>query len=164
MTYKELSEVSTDEPVEVTWPNVPIYIDTQCFIDKGRQVTWRKIYSTFMQERFVKDLEYLKAYVNIRRYRIHRITCRFLVMPCVEVIEWIITHMDDSHLVLQSESGGHLTIYHGEDMQTYYKMLKPTEYVNDNFYRRYPTLETIDVIKHGVKSLPSSAITHLQCI
>jgi len=57
-------------------------------------------------------------------------------MPCAE-----------GHLVLQSESGGHLTTYYGEDMNTYYKMLKPIEYANDNFYMTWTHLDTSYVIK-----------------
>lgn len=36
------------------------------------------------------------------------IACKFPVFPCVEEIEWILLHMDDSDLVLRSESGGHI--------------------------------------------------------
>lgn len=39
---KELLEVNVDEDVEVTRPNVPIYVGTQWFIDNATQVTWRK--------------------------------------------------------------------------------------------------------------------------
>lgn len=55
--------------------------------------------------------------------------------------------MDDSHIVLWNESGGQLTTYIGGDMQTYYKMFKPTEYANDEVYTRVETLDTTDVIK-----------------
>ena len=75
-----------------------------------------------MQENFVEDLEDVHAYINIKKSRMHRIACRFLIMPCAKVIEWIITHMDDSHLMICSESGSQLTTYYGEDMQTYYKI------------------------------------------
>lgn len=68
-------------------------------------------------------------------------------MPCVEVIESIIKHMDDSHLVLHSESGRQLATYYGEDMHIYYNMINPTEYENVNLYRRWATLDIVDVIK-----------------
>ena len=69
------------------------------------------------------------------------------VIPCAEVIEWIITDMDDSHLLLCSKSGNQLATYYGEDMQAYYKMLKHNEYENDNLYTRWAYLDTSDVIK-----------------
>ena len=72
---------------------------------------------------------------------------RFLVIPCALVIEWILTHMDDSHLVLYSESGGQLATYCREDMQTYYKMPRPTKYANNNFYTRWANLNISDIIK-----------------
>jgi len=74
---KELSKASTDEPIEVTNPNIPIYANTQCFIDKTTEVTWSKICNTFMQENFVEGLEDVYVYINIKKSRMHRITCRF---------------------------------------------------------------------------------------
>lgn len=90
-----------------------------------------------MQEKFLKELKYVNEYINIKKSRMHKVSCRYLVMPCVEAIEWFITHMDDFHLVLCSESGSDIATYYGDDMQTYYKMIKPTKYENDNFYMRW---------------------------
>jgi len=64
------------------------------------------------------------------------------------VIEWILTHMDDSHHVLRSESGANFTTYYGEDMHTYYKMESPTKYANIDFYMRWVNLTTSDIIKY----------------
>lgn len=77
----------------------------------------------------------------------HRIACKFVVIPSVEVIKWIITHMDDSHLVLHSESGDQLTTYYKECMQTYYKILRPTKYANNYFYIKWVDLDTNNIIK-----------------
>jgi len=97
------------------------------------KVTWRNIYNMFMHEAFPEDLEDVHAYKNIKKSIIHKIKCRYLIMPCDEAIEWTITHMDDSHLVICSESGRHLATYYDEDMQTYYKILKTNEYENNSF-------------------------------
>ena len=103
---KEALEASTEGSIEVTRPTIPIYANTQCFIYKSIEVTWNDIKDTFMQKQFAKNLEDLEVYINIKRSRAHRIACRFPVILCVEVIEWILTHMDGSHLMLHSESGG----------------------------------------------------------
>lgn len=100
-----------------------------------------------MQETFLEDLEDVHAYINIKKSRIHKITCRYLVMSYTKVVECIITHMDCSHHVIRSESGSHLATYYGEDMQMYYKMLKSNEYANNSFYTRWTTLNTTNVIK-----------------
>jgi len=100
VTSKELSKARADECLEVTRPTIPIYTHIQCFIDKKTKVTWSIIYNTLMQENFPWDLEYLHAYINIKKSRMHKVTCKFLVMQFVELIKWIITHMDDSHIVL----------------------------------------------------------------
>jgi len=47
---KEASEESIEEVVEVKKPTIPIYLDTQCFIDKSTKVTWKGIKDTFMQK------------------------------------------------------------------------------------------------------------------
>lgn len=56
--------------------------------------------------------------------------------------------MEDSHFVLHSESGNQLTTYNGEDMQTYYNMLRPTKYENNDFYIRWVDLNTSDIINY----------------
>ena len=37
-----------------------------------------------------QELEDVHAYINIKKSRMDRIAFRFLAMPCVEVMEWII--------------------------------------------------------------------------
>jgi len=145
---KEDLESSTEEAVEVTNPTIPIYADTQCFIDKSTEVTWSGIKDTFMQKRFLENLEELEFYINIKLSRMHKITCRFPIIPCAEVIECIITHMDDSDLMLHSERGGKITMYYGEDMKIYYKMLRSTKYAYNDFYTRWVNLEISEIIKY----------------
>ena len=110
-------------------------------------ITWRKIYNRFMEENFVEDLVEVHAYINIKNSMMRRIRCRCQVMPCVEVIEQIIAHMDDSNLVLHSESGGQLAMNYGEDMHTYYKMLMPTKYEYTDFSHKSTNTDTRDIIR-----------------
>lgn len=39
-------------------------------------------------------------------------------MPCVEEVEWILSHMDDSDMMLCSKRGGNISTEYGEDMKT----------------------------------------------
>lgn len=71
----------------------------------------------------------------------------FPVMPYVEAFEWVIPHMDDTNLVLHSESGSELATYYEQDMHTYYKTLKPREYVNTTFYTTWANLNKREIIK-----------------
>ena len=77
----------------------------------------------------------------------HKITCRFSIIPYAKLIEWIITYIYDSHLVICSKSGGHLSTYYGEGMKMYYKIFRPTKYANDDFYIRWVDLDTSNIIK-----------------
>lgn len=115
---RELLEENTNEPIKIAKPSIPIYANTHCFVDKTIEVTWSNIYNTFMKEKFPEDLEDVHAYINIKRSKIHKIECKFPVLSCIEAIEWIILHMDYSHLVLRNESGDYLATYYGEHMQT----------------------------------------------
>lgn len=81
----------------------------------------------------VENIEDMEAYINIKRYRIHRVTWRFQVTPYAKVPDWILTHMDYSHIMLHSESDGKLATYYGEDMSVYYNMVRPTKYVDKKF-------------------------------
>jgi len=55
--------------------------------------------------------------------------------------------MDDSNLVLHSESGGQLAMNYGEDMHTYYKMLMPTKYEYTDFSHKSTNTDTRDIIR-----------------
>jgi len=144
---KESSRARTEEVVEVIKITISIYADTQCFIDKSIEVTWNAIKDTFLHKSFVENFKDLQAYINIKQSRMHKIVYKFVVISHVEVIEWIITHMDDSHLVLRNESGGQLTTYYGDEIQTYYKMKRSTEYATNDFYTIWFDINTSDIIK-----------------
>lgn len=64
---KETSEASIEEVVEVTKPTFPIFENTHCFIDKTTEVTLGSIKYTFMQKRFVENLEDVQEYINIKK-------------------------------------------------------------------------------------------------
>jgi len=64
-----------------------------------------KIKDKFMQKTFLETLEDIQLYINIKKSRMHKVTCRFSFIPYAEMIGWIITDMDESHLVRRSESG-----------------------------------------------------------
>lgn len=100
-----------------------------------------------MQKKFPKDLEDMEVYINIKSSMIHKVACRFLVMPCVEAIEWILLHMASKNLVLSSESKNDIATYHPRDINYYYKMVRPREYTNTQLYATWKNLNTKDIIK-----------------
>lgn len=133
--------------MEVGKPTNPILTYRQCLIDKFFQVSCRDIKDTFMKNKFPQVILDKEVYNNFKRSQIHKISCKLSMMPCVDTIEWISSHMDDKKLVLQSESGDGIVIYYGHDMHTFYNMLKPREYVNTTFYTRWANLNTGEIIK-----------------
>jgi len=83
---KEISQEIISMIIEFAKYSVHVNVDTQCFIDNAIKITWNNIYNTFMHENFPMALEDVHAYINIKKSKIHRIACRFLVMPCPKAI------------------------------------------------------------------------------
>jgi hypothetical protein len=51
----------------------------------------------FKKQNFITDAEdqdELRIFKNIRKYRIHRVATLIVVFPYVDVISWILKHMD----------------------------------------------------------------------
>ena len=48
------------------------------------------IFKEFIKDEFVEDLEYRDVYANAKRYKFYRISRRYPILPCVEVIGWIL--------------------------------------------------------------------------
>lgn len=87
-----------------------------------------------MEEKFHENLEDREIYINIKWSKIHRIAYRLLLIPCAESIEWILSQMDNTNLVLSSESGINIMTYHSHDMLSYYNVIRLNEYANTEFY------------------------------
>lgn len=47
---KETTESSTVEEIEKTSVDLPVYADTQLFIEKGSSLTWQQIKDTFAKD------------------------------------------------------------------------------------------------------------------
>jgi hypothetical protein len=75
-----------------------MYDDTTIFLEKGEDsLKWGDIYQMFKKQNFIIDAEdqdELRIFKNIRKYGIHRVAAHIAVFPCVDVIAWILKHID----------------------------------------------------------------------
>lgn len=63
-SWKETVESSIGEAVEQISFDLPVYINTQLFIEKGTKLTWQQIKDTFVED-FKEYLEDHEVYINI---------------------------------------------------------------------------------------------------
>jgi hypothetical protein len=136
---------------------VPSFWDTES-CTRGGAITqvpipvWNDLFIKF------KDQEYLEStphnnlelrevddsmFLYIRRSRLHSIASRAPFMPCVELIEWVISHTDAQNCRIINDKGECIGYFLPRDVNKYYKLLEPEESLNKDFvisfYEKYDT-------------------------
>ena len=83
-----------------TW----IFTDTECRVDKKVTYTWNSLFQAFQDKDFLMLLQddvstelSKEVYRNIIRFGLHRDAVKTLVLPCPDVIEWIIRKIDHEY-------------------------------------------------------------------
>ena len=78
-----------------------IFVDTECRVDKKVIFTWNSLFQAFQDKEFQVLLQddqstelRKQIYRNIIKSRLHRVATRTLVLPCLDVIEWITWKVD----------------------------------------------------------------------
>ena len=161
---KEASKNSTKEAVECSKPTIPILLDTYFFIDKSIKISWKDIKDAFIQKEFPENLEDREVYINIKRFKIHRVARIIVVLPCEKSIEWIFLHMDKKKKsVLSSESEKEIATYHPHDLHSYYKMITLKKYLNTQFCATGANLNTREILKSWWKE-PANFFQNLSAI
>lgn len=50
-------------------------------------------------------------YLNIQQSGLYKIACRYPTFPCVDVISWIVLHIDENMMELSSANGQKLATF-----------------------------------------------------
>ena len=73
-----------------------IFADTECRVDKKVTFTWNSLFQAFQDKEFQTLLQgdistklSKEIYKNIIKSGLHQATVKTLVLPCLDVIEWI---------------------------------------------------------------------------
>jgi hypothetical protein len=96
-------------------PTSPIFKDIKAFIDMQLLFPrWSDIYRKFTEKDYldvlppghpiIKNIDEF-VFSNIKRSHLHIVSTRALVMPYLEVIEWITTHTDTENIIVINDEG-----------------------------------------------------------
>lgn len=82
---KDIVKRSTGDVVEQVSMNLPIYAETQPFIEKVMKITWQEIKDIFGGN-FKEYLEDNQVYVNIHKSGLYKVASRYPSFPCAYII------------------------------------------------------------------------------
>ena len=93
---------TVEDPVKEN--GIWIFADTECKIDKKVCYTWTSLLQAFQEKEFLMLLQddattelSKDIYRNIIKSGLHRAAMKTLILPCLNVIEWITRKVDHQH-------------------------------------------------------------------
>ena len=87
-----------EEPVKEN--GIWIFSDTECKADKKVCYTWNSLFQAFQDKEFLmllQDDASTEVYRNIIKSGLHKVAMKTLVLPCLDVTEWITRKVDHQH-------------------------------------------------------------------
>lgn len=103
-------------------------------------------------------------YINVHRSRLHRVACIYPTFPCVDVISWIVSHIDVKTMTLSSTNGRRLATLLAADYRHMYHLPKPEVHTDSLLYATKNYVVTRDVVKSWVKEpskFPKDSYQHI---
>jgi len=100
---KDTDRSATGAAVEQVSTSLPIYEDTKLIVDKDIKLKWQEVNDAFTST-FGEYLEDCQVSVNIHKFGLYQIACRYLAFPCMDMMHWIISHTDPEMMTLSSVS------------------------------------------------------------
>ena len=95
-----------------------IFADTECRVDKKVSYTWNYLFQAFQDKEFFMllqdyvSVELIKeVYKNIIKFGLHKVVVKTLVLPCLDVIEWITRKIDHQHRSILNHEGKSVVSY-----------------------------------------------------
>jgi len=82
---KDINKRATRATVERVSTSLSTYEDIMMIIDKDIKLKWKEVNDTFSGT-FGEDREDRQVYVNIHKYGLYQIACRYPTFPCVDMI------------------------------------------------------------------------------
>jgi len=101
--------------------SLPIYENKKLYVDKDIKLKREEINATFAST-FGEHLEDRQVYVNIHKFGLYWIACRYPAFPCADMIHWIVSHTDLEMMTLSSVSGKKLATFWEQDYDEMYQM------------------------------------------
>ena len=106
---KNLKKI-VEEPVKEN--GIWIFADTECKADKKVCYTWNSLFQEFQDKEFLMLLQddastqlSKEVYQNIIKYGLHKAAVKTLILPFLDVIEWITRKIDHQHRSIPNHEG-----------------------------------------------------------
>jgi hypothetical protein len=84
-----------------------------------------------------------EVFSNIRQLYLHMVERRTPVFPYIELLKWLIDHIDTHKCLINYDNGGCVRVFLLVEVQKYYKLRDPEERLNTyfviKFYKRHDT-------------------------
>ena len=111
-------------------PNFSIFSDTSGRVTKTYQIDWSRIYSILKNDDFLDIQEDRPTYQRIKDSGIHAIATRTAILPCNDVVKWIIEHANRKDRYFNESARSHLMNFHPDVFVKAYG-LKPARHPLD---------------------------------
>jgi hypothetical protein len=107
---------------------------------------WGDLFNIIIEEDYLEyiphsnlDLRVLndQVFLNIRRSYLHMVARRTLVLPYIEVLKWLINHMDEKISFINDENGVCVRFFLPIEVHKYYKLRDLEEWLNIDFVVKF---------------------------
>lgn len=143
---KDTARSTTRDAVEKVSMSLLIYKETKLLVDNNINFKWQDINDTFSGI-FGQYLEDYMVYVNIHKYGLYQITCRYPAFPCMDMIHWIISQTDSKMMVLLNISEKKISTFRVKDFQQMYNLPHLMITMETPFNRCNNTTNSKDILK-----------------
>ena len=84
-----------------------------------------------------------EVFINSHKAYLHMVASRTPIFPCIEILKWLIDHIDAQKCVINDGNGQIIGVFLPVEVQKYYKLRDPYECLNKdfvvNFYHKHDT-------------------------
>lgn len=96
-------------------------------------------------------MEDRQVYVNIHKLGLYRVACRYPSFPCMNIIQWVVSHTDPEMMTLKSTSGKQLVTFRKEKYHHMHHLLQLLNYMVALFFTPNKNVNSRHVLKCWVK-------------
>jgi hypothetical protein len=65
------------------------------------------------------------------------VASRTPIFPCIEVLKWLINHIDGQKCLINDDNGGCVGVFIPTEVQKYYKLRDPEGHLNTDFVVKF---------------------------
>ena len=120
------------------------------FLGKDIKLKWQEVNEAFTST-FKEYLEDRQVYVNINKSGLYQIACKYIVLPCADMIHWIVSHTNTETMTLSIVSRMNIVTFREQDYDEIYQMAEPMTIMEIPFRLPSSNANSRDILKNWVK-------------